>query len=141
MKLWRRNVSSCIFSAFLHLPILMLNRNLPVLLYPASRLHFLAEPVPAWLRSVSMLINVELEKHWLSKREQASDVDCCMHGLRTPGEEIAFTARPKINSHSQIFRPKFSDFFDLWLHWVSVVRAFGNNWNFKILGFIKNLDL
>ena len=53
------------------------------------------------------------------------------HGLRTPGEEIAFTARPKI--HSQILkygrgifclphRPKFSDFFDLCLHWVSVVR-------------------
>ena len=46
---------------------------------------------------------------------------------RTPGEEIAFTARPKINSHSQVFwygrslfclphRPKFSDFFDLCLH-------------------------
>ena len=58
------------------------------------------------------------------------------HGLRTPGEEIAFTSRPKINSHSQIFRygrsifclphrPKFSGFFDLCLHWVSVVRAFG----------------
>ena len=56
------------------------------------------------------------------------------HGLRTPGEEIAFTARPKINSYSQIFRygrsifclphrPKFSDFFDLCLHWVSVVRG------------------
>ena len=26
------------------------------------------------------------------------------HGLQTPGEEIAFTARPKINSHSQIFK-------------------------------------
>ena len=56
------------------------------------------------------------------------------HGLRTPGEEIAFTARPKIHSHSQIFRygrsifclpgvPNFSDIFDLCLHWVSVVRA------------------
>ena len=56
------------------------------------------------------------------------------HGLRTPGEEIDFTARPKINSQSQIFRygrsifclpqwPKFSDFFDVCLHWVSVVRA------------------
>ena len=55
------------------------------------------------------------------------------HGLRTPIEEIAFTAQPKINSQSQIFRyaqsifclphqPKFSDFFDLCLHWVSVVR-------------------
>ena len=58
----------------------------------------------------------------------------CAHRLRTPGEEIAFTARPKIYSHSQIFRygrsifclphrPKFSDFFDFCLHWVSVVRG------------------
>ena len=50
-----------------------------------------------------------------------------VHKLRTPGEEIAFTAR--LNSHSQIFRydrsrfclphrPKFSDFLDLCLHWV-----------------------
>ena len=54
------------------------------------------------------------------------------HGLRTPREEIAFTARPKIQS--QIFRyggsifclphrPNFSDIFDLCLHWVSVVRG------------------
>ena len=58
-----------------------------------------------------------------------------LHGLRTPSEEIALTARPKIHFHSQIFmygrsifclphRPKFSDFFDLCLHWVSVVRGF-----------------
>ena len=57
----------------------------------------------------------------------------CVHGLRTPREEIAFTARPKINSYSQIFRygqrifrlphrPNFSDIFALCLHWVSVVR-------------------
>ena len=56
------------------------------------------------------------------------------HGLRTPGEEIAFTARPKIKSQSQIFsysqsifclphQPKISDFFDLSLHLVSVVRG------------------
>ena len=56
------------------------------------------------------------------------------HGLRTPREEIAFTAWPKIQSQSQIFRyggsifclphrPKFSDIFDLCLHWVSVVRV------------------
>ena len=55
------------------------------------------------------------------------------HGLRTPREEIAYTARPKINSHSQFFcyggsifclphRPNFSGIFDLCLHWVSVVR-------------------
>ena len=54
------------------------------------------------------------------------------HGLRTPGEEIAFTARPKIHSNSQIFRysrsifclphrPKFSGFFDLCLHWVYLI--------------------
>ena len=57
-----------------------------------------------------------------------------VHGLRTPGEEITFTARLKIHSHSQIFMygrsifclphwHKFSDFFDLCLHWVSVVRV------------------
>ena len=58
-------------------------------------------------------------------------------GLRTPGEEIAFTARPNINSQSQIFRygqsifclphrPKFSDIFDLCLHWVSEVQSFNH---------------
>ena len=57
-----------------------------------------------------------------------------MHGLRTPREEIAFTARQKIQSQSQIFRygrsifclshrPNFSDSFHLCLHWVSVVRG------------------
>ena len=57
-----------------------------------------------------------------------------IHGLRTPGEEIVFTARPKINSHSQIFRygrsifclshrPKFSDLLGLCIFWVSVVRG------------------
>ena len=56
------------------------------------------------------------------------------HELQTPREEIAITARPKIHSHSQIFRygrsifclphrPHFSDIFDLCLLWVSVVRA------------------
>ena len=54
-------------------------------------------------------------------------------GLRMPSEEITFTARLKINSHSQVFRygrsifclphrPNFSDIFDLCLHWLSVVR-------------------
>ena len=57
------------------------------------------------------------------------------HGLRTLRQKIAFTARPKIQPQSQIFRygrsisylphrPKFSDFFDLCLHWESVVRGF-----------------
>ena len=60
------------------------------------------------------------------------------HGLRTLGEEIAFTAQPKSNSQSQIlrysqiifclpYRPKFSDFFDLCLHWVCVVCDSGKN--------------
>ena len=65
-----------------------------------------------------------------------------IHGLRTPREEIAFTARPKIHSHSQIFRycgsifclphrPNFSDIFDLCLHWVSVVRELSLGVNIK----------
>ena len=64
-------------------------------------------------------------------------------GLRTPGEEIAFTARPKIKSQSQIYRygrsifylphrPNFSDDFDLCLHWVSVVRACGRSSEIRI---------
>ena len=66
------------------------------------------------------------------------------HGLRTPGEEISFTAQPKIKSQSQILSifclphwPKLSDFSDLCLHWVSVVRVVTNktqnrvvSWNF-----------
>ena len=67
------------------------------------------------------------------------------HGLRTLGEEIAFTARPKIKSQSQIFRygrsifclphwPNFSDIFDLCLHWVSVVRGIKDHeiWTFIV---------
>ena len=56
------------------------------------------------------------------------------HGLRTPREEKAFTARPKIQSQSQVFsngqsifclphQLNFSDIFDLCLHWVSKVRG------------------
>ena len=68
-----------------------------------------------------------------------------------PREEMAFTARPKIHSHSQIFRygrsifclpllPNFSDIFDLCLHWVSVVRASSatdcnKNKNLNFIGF------
>ena len=65
-------------------------------------------------------------KHDLNKTKSPD------HGLRKPGEVIVFTGRTKINSHSQIFRygqsifylshrPKFSDFFDLCLNWVSTV--------------------
>ena len=70
-----------------------------------------------------------------------------MHGLRTPREEIALTARPKIYSHSQIFRyggsifclpqrPIFSDILDLCLHWMSVAR--GNNHFLSV--YIQNLS-
>ena len=49
------------------------------------------------------------------------------HGLQTPREERVFTAQPKIQSQSQIFRygrsifclphqPNFSDILDLCLH-------------------------
>ena len=69
----------------------------------------------------------------LSCRYVLSHLDECSHGLQTPSEEIVLPARPKIKSQSQIFRynrsifclphrPKFSDIFDLCLHWVSVVR-------------------
>ena len=64
-------------------------------------------------------------------------------GLRTPKEEIAFTAQSKIQSQSQIFRygqslfclphwPTFSDIFDLCLHWMSVVC--GNIHSLFLLG-------
>ena len=76
-----------------------------------------------------------------------------MHGLRTPREEKAFPARPRIQSQSQIFRyngsifclphrPNFSDTFDLCLHWVSVVRAceIPNLFkNFTVPDFIQNI--
>ena len=87
------------------------------------------------------LFNVNVEQLWClfggssKQREVAGGSKYgSRHGLRTPREEIAFTARPKIHSHSQIFRygrsifflphrPKFSDVYDLCLHWVSVVRG------------------
>ena len=56
-------------------------------------------------------------------RDNKYVVDWSDHGLRTTRDEIAFTARPKIHSHSQIFRygrsifclphrPNSSDIFD-----------------------------
>ena len=60
--------------------------------------------------------------------------DTPKHRLRMPGEKIAWTAQLNIKSQSQICMygwsifclphwPKISDFFDLCLHWVSIVRA------------------
>ena len=71
------------------------------------------------------------------------------HGLRTPGEEITFTVQPKIKSQSQIYShgqsiiclphgPKFSGFFDLCLHWVSVVRETNHRPYRKHLCRIRN---
>ena len=72
---------------------------------------------------------------WLNRKRSVAKTSLIrVHGLRTPREEITCTARPKIHSHSQIFRygrsifclphrPNFSDIFDFYLHWVSVVRA------------------
>jgi hypothetical protein len=75
--------------------------------------------------------------------------DDVSHGLRTPREEIAFTARSKIQSQSQIFRygrsifclphwTNFSDIFYLCLHWVSVVRGLKYLiWNSETLVYFK----
>ena len=82
---------------------------------------------------VSYFRNVFLVSSILLKNER-KQFDLWYHGLWTPREEIVFTARPKIHSHSQIFRygrsifclphrPIFSGIFDLCLHWVSVVRV------------------
>ena len=73
-------------------------------------------------------------KSQISSDMEAFPNDNRQHGLWTPREEISFTARPKIQSQSQIFRysrsifclphwPNFSNIFDLYLHWVSVVRV------------------
>ena len=89
-----------------------------------------------FLRRSSPNSPLTAEKSSLSSHNQAQKINDAYHGLRTPGEEIAFTAWPKIKSQSQIFRygqsifclphrPKISDFFDLCLHWVSVVRVMG----------------
>ena len=82
-------------------------------------------------------------KFWINIHNQQILLYGLYHGLGTPGEEIAFTTWPKINSQSQIFRycrsifclphrPKISDFFDLCLHWVSLVGGlYYKTWLFK----------
>ena len=78
----------------------------------------------------SLLLIISQAQSWLRSL-------ALTHGLWTLGDEIAFAAWLEIHSHSQIFRhgrsifclphrSKFSDFFDLCLHWVSVVRASHN---------------
>ena len=84
------------------------------------KIYWPLEAEPTWLISIWWFLEDGTHYHW-------------SHGLRTTREEIAFTARPKIHSHSQVFRygrsifclphqPNFSDIFDFCLHWVSVVR-------------------
>ena len=85
------------------------------------------------------------------------------HRLQMLGEEIAFTAWPKIHSHSQIFkygqsifflshRPNFLNIFDLCLRWVSVVRGhdqwrwftiitLGDLWFFRFCTLTKKVFL
>ena len=83
------------------------------------------------------LCRITVQSYLVSSPCQKLNPYSRIHGLRTPSEEIAFTARPKIQSQSQIFRygqsirclpqrPNFSDIFDLCLHWVSVVRVWDN---------------
>ena len=61
------------------------------------------------------------------------------HRLQMPWDEVVFTKWRKIHSHSQIFRygrsifclphwPKLSYFFDLCLHFTSVVRGLSLSW-------------
>ena len=70
-----------------------------------------------------------------------AELNLLSHGLRTPREEIAFTAMPKIQSQSQTFRygrsifclshrTNFPDSFHLCLYRVSVVRD-ANDLNWK----------
>ena len=80
------------------------------------------------------MIEVVYSGHRLYGGDECHFMDGWKHRLQTTREQIAFTARPKIQSQSQIFRcggsifclshrSNFSDIFDLCLHWVSVVRA------------------
>ena len=97
-----------------------------------SKVTFESFPCKKMERSQKILL------FFLSKTPKESNSKIDMdHGLRTPSVEIPFTARSKINSHSQIFRcgrsifclphpPKFSDFFNLCLHWVSIVCDMDN---------------
>ena len=77
--------------------------------------------------------------HWATLWVKVTELLWPNHGLQTPREEIVLTAWPKNQSHSQIFRygqsrfclplrPKFSDIFDLCLHWLSIVRVLSYWW-------------
>ena len=107
--------------------------TIDVLLSVVLHMWSLATPCSSPQNGGKVFLNACITKKYLTLYITIFQIYRYRHGLRTHGEEIAFTAWPKINSHSQIFRygqsifcqshrPKFSDFFDLCLHWVSVVR-------------------
>ena len=57
--------------------------------------------LPYWIWGrIFAILSCSAEKN---KKKYRISANSFLHGLRTPGEEIAFTARPKIHSHSQIF--------------------------------------
>ena len=108
---------------------------------PSAALRYLhCTPMISRDLSKAMLFNLKVNKlneiplrvcnESLNVTLKIISTNCVQQGLQTPREEIAFTAWPKIHSHSQIFRygqsifclprlPNFSDIFDLCLHWVS----------------------
>ena len=78
---------------------------------------------------ISLFLGVKMGQNWIKISHCAL---WCRSRTTNALEEIAFTAQPKINSQSQIFRygrstfclphqPKISCFFEVRLHWVSVV--------------------
>ena len=80
-------------------------------------------------------------------------IDACNHGLRTPGEEIDFTARLKSKSQSQIYRygqsifylphrHKISGFFVLCLHILGVRSPCMQSSQFRnsLVQFMCNAD-
>ena len=77
--------------------------------------------------------------HRVTLQEVSDDL---VHGLWRLSEEIAFSkygqkSTPTPNFLGLPHRPKFSDFFDLYLHWVSVVRALVPNCAIRWLSSTK----
>ena len=68
----------------------------------------------AYGRSANQVTRILIRNQLTKPKDSTTQLTLvCTHGLRTPGEEIAFTAWPKIKSQSQIHRydrrigPKF----------------------------------
>ena len=88
----------------------------------------------SWKRSSIKMMIMHFQKEFQAIVVHIDNTNNFNDGLRIPGEEITSTAQLKIHSHSQIVRnsrnifclphrPKWSDFFDICLHWVSLVRV------------------